>query len=161
MKQPNKLPLVKRGMKMLVDQLGENDYVSIAVYAQASGLVLPPTNGNEKQTIIDALDRLHAGGSTNGGEGIRLAYQTALDNFVKGGTNRVILCTDGDFNVGVTGTDELVRLAEENAKTGVFLSVLGFGMGTHNDAMLEQVSNKGNGNYRVHRYRVGSPQGVG
>lgn len=147
MNQPNKLPLLKRGMKMLVDQLGENDRVAIAVYASAAGLVLDSTTGDDKQTIIDALDRLHAGGSTNGGQGIHLAYQTALDNFIKGGVNRVILCTDGDFNVGVTGTDALVRLAEENAKSGVFLSVLGFGMGNHNDSMLEQVSNKGNGNY--------------
>lgn len=147
MNRANKLPLLKRGMKMLVDQLGENDRVAIAVYAGAAGLVLPPTSGEDKAVIMDALDRLHAGGSTNGGEGIRLAYQTALDNFVKGGVNRVILCTDGDFNVGTTGTDELVRMAEDNAKTGVFLSVLGFGMGNHNDSMLEQISNKGNGNY--------------
>ncbi len=147
MNRSNKLPLLKRGMKMLVDQLGENDRVAIAVYANAAGLVLESTTGDQKQVIIDALDRLHAGGSTNGGEGIHLAYQTALDNFIKGGVNRVILCTDGDFNVGVTGTDELVRLAEKNGKTGVFLSVLGFGMGNHNDDMLEQISNKGNGNY--------------
>ncbi len=147
MNRANKLPLLKRGMKMLVDQLGENDRVAIVVYAGAAGMVLESTTGDQKQVIIDALDRLHAGGSTNGGQGIRLAYQAALDNFVKGGVNRVILCTDGDFNVGVTGTDELVRLAEENGKTGVFLSVLGFGMGNHNDAMLEQISNKGNGNY--------------
>jgi Ca-activated chloride channel family protein len=90
--------------------------------------------------------RLHASGSTSGGEGIRLAYHAALDHFVRGGVNRVILCTDGDFNVGVTGMDELVRIAEQNGKTGVFLSVLGFGMGNHNDAMLEQISGKGNGN---------------
>ena len=147
MKRANKLPLLKRGMKMLADQLSENDRVAIVVYAGAAGLVLESTPGDQKQTILDALDRLHAGGSTNGGQGVTLAYQTALDNFVKGGVNRVILCTDGDFNVGVTGTDELVRLAEKNAKTGVFLSVLGFGMGNHNDAMLEQISNKGNGNY--------------
>jgi len=147
MNKPNKLPLLKCGMKMLVDQLGENDRVAIAVYASAAGLVLDSTTGDDKQVIIDALDRLHAGGSTNGGQGIHLAYQTALDNFIKGGVNRVILCTDGDFNVGVTGTDELVQVAEENAKTGVFLSVLGFGMGNHNDSMLEQISNKGNGNY--------------
>jgi len=147
MNRPNKLPLLKRGMKMLVDQLGENDRVAIAVYANAAGLVLDSTTGDQKQVIIDALDRLHAGGSTNGGEGVHLAYQTALDNFIKGGVNRVILCTDGDFNVGVTGTDELARLAEKNGKTGVFLSVLGFGMGNHNDDMLEQISNKGNGNY--------------
>ncbi|HPM84473.1 MAG TPA: von Willebrand factor type A domain-containing protein [Candidatus Anammoximicrobium sp.] len=147
MNQPNKLPLVKQGMKMLVDQLNENDSVAIVVYAAATGLVLEPTTGDHKQVILDALDRLHAGGSTNGGAGIQLAYQTALDHFIRGGVNRVILCTDGDFNVGVTGTDELVRMAEQNAKTGVFLSVLGFGMGNHNDAMLEQISGKGNGNY--------------
>ncbi len=147
MSPANKLPLVRQGMKMLVDQLGENDRVAIVVYAGAAGLVLDSTTGDQKQVILDSLDRLHAGGSTNGGQGIRLAYQIALDNFVGGGVNRVILCTDGDFNVGTTGTDELVRLAEENAKTGVFLSVLGFGMGNHNDSMLEQVSNKGNGNY--------------
>lgn len=147
MNEPNKLPLVKHGMKMLVNELGENDRVAIVVYAGAAGLVLPSTSGDRKQTIIDSLDQLQAGGSTNGGEGIRLAYQTALDNFVQGGVNRVILCSDGDFNVGVTGTDELVRLAVDNAKTGVFLSVLGFGMGNHNDSMMEQISNKGNGNY--------------
>lgn len=147
MNHPNKLPLVKQGMKMLVDQLSENDSVAIVVYASATGLVLEPTSGDHKQVILDALDRLHAGGSTNGGAGIQLAYQTALDHFIRGGVNRVILCTDGDFNVGVTGTDELVRMAEQNAKTGVFLSVLGFGMGNHNDAMLEQISGKGNGNY--------------
>jgi Ca-activated chloride channel family protein len=147
MNRPNKLPLVKQGMKMLVDQLSENDSVAIVVYAAATGLVLDSTTGDHKQVILDALDRLNAGGSTNGGAGIQLAYQTALDRFVQGGVNRVILCTDGDFNVGVTGTDQLVRLAEQNAKTGVFLSVLGFGMGNHNDAMLEQISGKGNGNY--------------
>jgi len=147
MNRPNKLPLLKRGMKMLVDQLGENDRVAIVVYAGAAGMVLDSTTGDQKQVIIDALDRLHAGGSTNGGQGIQLAYQAALDNFVKGGVNRVILCTDGDFNVGLTNPGGLVRLAETNAKTGVFLSVLGFGMGNHNDSMLEQISNKGNGNY--------------
>ena len=147
MDEPNKLPLVKHGMKLLVDQLGENDRVAIVVYAGAAGMVLDSTTGDRKQVILDALDRLHAGGSTNGGEGIQLAYQAALDHFVRGGVNRVILCTDGDFNVGVTGTDQLVRLAEQNGKTGVFLSVLGFGMGNHNDAMLEQISDKGNGNY--------------
>jgi Ca-activated chloride channel family protein len=147
MDEPNKLPLVKHGMKMLVDQLGENDRVAIVVYAGAAGMVLDSTTGDQKQVILDALDRLQAGGSTNGGQGIQLAYQTALDRFIRGGVNRVILCTDGDFNVGVTGTDQLVRMAEQNAKTGVFLSVLGFGMGNHNDAMLEQLSGKGNGNY--------------
>ncbi|MBM4090922.1 MAG: VWA domain-containing protein [Planctomycetes bacterium] len=147
MDDPNKLPLLKRGMKMLVDQLGENDRVAMVVYAGAAGLVLPPTNGSQKQTILDALERLQAGGSTNGGEGVRLAYQLALDNFIAGGTNRVILCSDGDFNVGTTSTGELVRFVEENAKQNVFLTVLGFGVGNHNDAMLEQISNRGNGNY--------------
>ncbi|MEZ6120579.1 MAG: VWA domain-containing protein [Pirellulaceae bacterium] len=147
MDQPNKLPLLKKSMKLLVNQLGENDRVAIVVYAGAAGLVLDSTTADQKPQILAALDELHAGGSTNGGEGIRLAYQTALDHFIKGGSNRVILCTDGDFNVGTTGTDELVRLAEQNAKTGVFLSVFGFGMGNHNDSMLEQISNKGNGNY--------------
>jgi Ca-activated chloride channel family protein len=147
MDYPNKLPLVIRSLKMLVRQFDENDRVAIVVYAGAAGMVLPATNGDDRQTILNALDRLHAGGSTNGGQGIRLAYQAALDNYISGGVNRVILCTDGDFNVGATSTAELVRLAETNAKAGIFLSVLGFGMGNHNDAMLEQISNKANGNY--------------
>ncbi|MCA9215375.1 MAG: von Willebrand factor type A domain-containing protein [Planctomycetales bacterium] len=147
MDEPNKLPLLRRSMKMLTEQLGENDRVAITVYAGAAGLVLDSTTADKQDEILGSLERLHAGGSTNGGDGIHLAYQTALDNFIKGGVNRVILCTDGDFNVGTTGTDELVRLAEEKAKTGVFLSVFGFGMGNHNDSMLEQISNKGNGNY--------------
>jgi Ca-activated chloride channel family protein len=147
MGEPNKLPLVKSGMKMLVDELCENDKVSIVVYAGAAGLVLPPTRGDKKEVIMSALDRLHAGGSTNGGAGIELAYQTALDNFVKGGTNRVMLCTDGDFNVGQTAKGDLADLAAANAKSGVYLSVLGFGMGNLNDPMLEEITNKGNGNY--------------
>ncbi len=147
MNQPNKLPLLQRGMKMLVDQLGENDRVAMVVYAGAAGLVLPSINGDRKQVIMDALDKLQAGGSTNGGQGIALAYQVALDNFIPGGTNRVILCSDGDFNVGTTSTSELVRLVEEHAKQNIFLTVLGFGIGNHNDAMLEEISNKGNGNY--------------
>ncbi len=147
MNRPNKLPLVVEGMKMLTRQLSENDSVAIVVYAGAAGMVLDSTCGDDKETILAALDRLRAGGSTNGGQGIQLAYDTARDNFITGGTNRVILCTDGDFNVGVTGTDQLVRIAQENAKSDIFLSVLGFGMGNHNDAMMEQISNKGNGNY--------------
>jgi secreted protein with Ig-like and vWFA domain len=143
----NKLPLLRRGMKMLVDQLGENDRVAIVVYAGAAGLVLDSTTADQKGVILGALDRLQAGGSTNGGAGIQLAYQVALDHFIKGGVNRVILCTDGDFNVGTTGTGSLVRMAEDNAKSGTFLTVLGFGMGNHNDSMMEQISNKGNGNY--------------
>ena len=143
----NKLPLVKQGLRILTSQLGENDRVAIVVYAGAAGLVLPPTHGDNKHRILEALDQLHAGGSTNGGEGIQLAYQVARQNYIQGGVNRVILCSDGDFNVGTTSTGELVRLAEKESKAGVFLSVLGFGMGNHNDAMMEQLSNKANGNY--------------
>jgi Ca-activated chloride channel family protein len=147
MKSANKLSLLKAAMKMLAEQLGENDQVSMVVYAGAAGVVLPTTNGAETHEIVAALERLSAGGSTNGGQGIELAYQMALDSFIPGGVNRVLLCTDGDFNVGTTGTDQLVRLAAERAKNGVQLTVLGFGMGNHNDAMLEQISNRGNGNY--------------
>lgn len=147
MNSPNKLPLLKQGMKMLVDQLTENDMISIVVYAGAAGLVLEPTPGDQKAEIISALDQLHAGGSTNGGEGIQLAYKMATDNFLKGATNRVLLCTDGDFNVGTTSTGDLVRLAEENAKKNIYLSILGFGSDNHNDSLLEQLSNKANGNY--------------
>lgn len=147
MDAPNKLPLVQRGLEMLVQQLGENDRVAIVVYAGAAGLVLPSTHCSQPQTVLAALEKLRAGGSTNGGAGIHLAYQTAREHFIKGGINRVILCSDGDFNVGTTSPGDLVRLAEENAKSGVFLSILGFGSGNHNDALLEQVANKANGNY--------------
>jgi len=147
MNQPNKLPLLKNAMKMLVGNLNESDRVAIAVYAGASGLVLPSTSCGERQTIVDALDRLEAGGSTNGGEGIRLAYHVAQEQFAAGGVNRVILCTDGDFNVGTTSQGDLVRLIEEKAKSGVFLTVLGFGMGNYKDSTLEKLADKGNGNY--------------
>lgn len=147
MNEPNKLPLVRRGMEMLVGQLGENDRVAIVVYAGAAGQVLESTTADNKDVIFEALDRLQAGGSTNGGQGIQLAYQIARDHFIKGGTNRVILCTDGDFNVGTTGTDQLVNIVEQEAKGGVFLSVLGFGTGNLNDAMLEAISGRGDGNY--------------
>ncbi|MEX0714876.1 MAG: VWA domain-containing protein, partial [Pirellulales bacterium] len=147
MQPENKLPLVRRAMRMLVEQLGENDRVAIVVYASATGLVLPSTPGYRQSDIVAALENLQAGGSTNGGAGIRLAYDTATANFIKGGTNRVILCTDGDFNVGTTSTAELERLVQEKAQTGVFLTVLGFGMGNHNDDMLEKLADKGNGNY--------------
>ncbi|RCS53073.1 VWA domain-containing protein [Bremerella cremea] len=147
MNSANKLPLLKKGMKMLVDQLGENDKVSIVVYAGAAGMVLEPTYGYDKATILAALDHLQAGGSTNGGQGIQLAYKTATENFIQGGTNRVILCTDGDFNVGETSTGGLVEMAAEQAKKNIYLSILGFGIGNHNDSMLEQLSNKANGNY--------------
>jgi Ca-activated chloride channel homolog len=147
MRDDNKLPLVKSALRLLIDRLGENDRVAIVVYAGASGLVLPSTSADRKQTILATLESLHAGGSTNGGAGIQLAYQTAVANFVRGGTNRVILCTDGDFNVGITSQAELVRLIEEQARSGVFLSVFGFGMGNLQDATLEQLADRGNGHY--------------
>ena len=147
MDSPNRLPLVKRGLEMLVRQLGENDRISMVVYAGSAGLVLPPTAGHEHASILAALDRLQAGGSTNGGQGIQLAYKIAEEQKIEGGVNRVILCTDGDFNVGVTGTGDLVQFAAERAKRGIHLSVLGFGMGNHNDAMLEALADKANGNY--------------
>ncbi len=147
MDAPNKLPLVQEGMQLLLSKLDRDDRVAIVTYAGSAGLVLDATPGDESAKIRRALTELAAGGSTNGGAGITLAYQTARDHFIAGGANRVILCTDGDFNVGTTGTDELVRIVEREAKGGVFLTVLGFGMGNHNDAMLEQISGRGNGNY--------------
>ena len=147
MRDRNKLELLKDGMKLLVEQLTENDRVAIVVYAGASGIVLPSTTGDKKEVVIRALNRLSAGGSTNGGAGIELAYNTAVRNFIEGGTNRVILATDGDFNVGVTNNGALTRLIEEKAKSGVFLSVLGFGTGNYNDAGMESIADKGNGNY--------------
>jgi Ca-activated chloride channel family protein len=148
MNEPNKLPLVVYGLEQLTRELGENDRVAIVVYASSEGLVLPSTPGSDQQVVLAALAQLQAGGSTAGGAGIQLAYQIAEDNFINGGTNRVILCTDGDFNVGVTSTAELERLCEQKAKdTGVFLSVLGFGRGNLNDAMMEAIADQGNGNY--------------
>lgn len=143
----NKLPLVKQSMRMLVEKLRPDDRVAIAVYAGASGLALPSTSVSRKAEILDAIDRLEAGGSTNGAMGIQLAYDIAKANFVAGGVNRVILATDGDFNVGVTSEGELVRLVQEKAQSGVFLSVLGFGMGNLKDHTLESLADKGNGNY--------------
>jgi len=142
----DKLGLVKQALKLLVGNLDQRDRIAIAVYAGAAGLVLEPTSGAEKSTIFAALDALQAGGSTAGGAGIELAYKTAMENFIQGGVNRVILCTDGDFNVGVTG-DALVRIVEEKAKGGVYLSVFGFGMGNLKDGFMEDLTNKGNGNY--------------
>lgn len=147
MNSPNKLPLLKKGMKMLVEQLGENDRVAIVVYAGASGLVLPSTGCSSKDVILDALDRLRAGGSTNGSGGIQLAYQIAVKNYIKGGINRVILATDGDFNVGTTNRSDLIDLIKKKAQSGVYLSVLGFGMGNYKDNTLEDLADKGNGNY--------------
>ncbi|HVA51541.1 MAG TPA: VWA domain-containing protein [Pirellulales bacterium] len=144
---PAKLPLLKSALHLLVDKLGENDRVAMVVYAGSSGLVLPSTSGLYKETILAALDALEAGGSTNGGSGIQLAYNVAREKFIKGGANRVILCTDGDFNVGLTDRGSLTRLIEDEAKSGVFLSVLGFGAGNLKDATMEQLADRGNGNY--------------
>jgi Ca-activated chloride channel family protein len=147
MNEPNKLPLVQWSLQRLVEQLGENDQVAMVVYAGASGLVLAPTSCIRKTEILDAIERLRSGGSTNGGAGIQLAYDVATQNFIKKGTNRVILATDGDFNVGVTNEGDLTRLIEAKAKSGVFLSVLGFGMGNIKDSNLEKLADKGNGHY--------------
>jgi Ca-activated chloride channel family protein len=147
MDEPNKLPLVKESMRLLVGKLRPDDRVAIVVYAGASGLALPSTPVARSAEILAALDALTPGGSTNGAMGIQLAYDIAKANLVAGGINRVILCTDGDFNVGVTNEGELTRLIEEKTKSGVFLTVLGFGMGNYKDATLEQLADKGNGNY--------------
>ncbi len=147
MGQPNKLPLLKRSLSAMVDTLNAKDRVSIAVYAGASGLVLPPTPGNQKRDILDSLERLQAGGSTNGGAGIELAYSVAEMNKRDGGVNRVILATDGDFNVGTSSQSDLVDLIEQKRKSGVHLTVLGFGMGNYKDSTLEALANKGDGNY--------------
>lgn len=147
MQPENRLPLVKAGLRRLIEQLGENDRVGIVVYAGASGLALDSTNATQKDVILSSIENLQAGGSTNGGEGIQLAYALARKNFIPKGTNRVILCTDGDFNVGITNQDDLTRLIEEESKSGVFLSVLGFGMGNLKDSTLEKLADKGNGNY--------------
>lgn len=147
MNEARKLPLVKSAMKMLAEQLTARDRVAMVVYAGSSGLVLPSTSGDRKGEILSAIDRLDAGGSTNGGEGIQLAYKIAQENFIKNGVNRVILATDGDFNVGVTSEGELVRLIEEKRQSGVFLSVLGFGTGNVKDSTMEKLADKGNGNY--------------
>lgn len=147
MNEARKLPLVKSAMKMLAEQLTARDRVAMVVYAGSSGLVLPATSGDRKGEILSAVDRLEAGGSTNGGEGIQLAYKIAQENFIKGGVNRVILATDGDFNVGVTSEGDLVRLIEEKRQSGVFLSVLGFGTGNVKDSTMEKLADKGNGNY--------------
>ena len=147
MDEPNKLPLVKQAMTMLIRQLGENDRIAMVVYAGAAGCVLPSITGDKQAQILAALDDLNAGGSTNGGQGIELAYSIARDHFIPGGINRVILCTDGDFNVGTTSNEALIKLVQEQAKSNVFLTCLGFGIGNYNDSMMEQISNQGNGIY--------------
>lgn len=147
MEPPNRLPLVKRGLSLLVNELTEKDRVAIVVYAAGTGVALPSTPASDRAAILGVLDRLHAAGSTHGSAGIQLAYDEAQKHFLPGGANRVILCTDGDFNVGVTNRGDLTRLIEEKAKSGVFLTVLGFGMGNYKDATLVQLADKGNGNY--------------
>jgi Ca-activated chloride channel family protein len=147
MSSADKLPLLKDSMRILVNQLTPRDRVAIVVYAGASGLVLPSTSVANKGEILNALNSLNSGGSTNGGAGIKLAYQVAAENFIKDGNNRVVLATDGDFNVGLSSDEELVGLIEQKREKGVFLSVLGFGTGNLNDSMMEKLADKGNGNY--------------
>ena len=147
MSSPDKLPLLKKAFALLVDQLREQDRVAIVVYAGAAGLVLPSTPGSEKGTILAALEKLDAGGSTAGGAGIRLAYDVARKYHIDGGNNRVILATDGDFNVGASSDDAMVRLIEKEREGGTFLSVLGFGTGNLKDSKMEQIADHGNGNF--------------
>lgn len=147
MSNANKLPLLKRSMKLLSQQLTEKDRVSIVVYAGASGVVLEPTKGNDLFAISRALEKLSAGGATNGSEGIELAYQMAQQGFIKGGVNRVVLATDGDFNLGITNQDRLVELVTKHKENGIALTTLGFGRGNYNDYLMEQLADVGNGNY--------------
>ena len=147
MQSPDKLPLVKQAFRALVKELRPEDRVAIVVYAGAAGLVLPPTSGSDQTTILEAIDRLEAGGSTAGGAGIRLAYDVAREHFNREGNNRVILATDGDFNVGVSSDAEMVRLIEQRREEGTFLTVLGFGTGNLKDSKMEQMADKGNGHY--------------
>jgi Ca-activated chloride channel family protein len=147
MGEPDKLPLVQQSLKLLVNKLRPEDRVSLVVYAGNAGVVLPATPGNQKTKILAAIDRLQAGGSTAGGQGIELAYKIAKQNFLKLGNNRVILATDGDFNVGVSSDAELTRLIEQKRDQGIFLTVLGFGTGNYKDSKMEQLADKGNGNY--------------
>ncbi len=147
MSSPDKLPLLKRAFSMLINELRSVDRVSIVVYAGAAGKVLDSTPGNEKRNILDALEKLNAGGSTAGGEGLKLAYKIARENFVENGNNRIILATDGDFNVGVSSTSEMERLVEKERESGIFMSVIGFGTGNIKDDKMETIADKGNGNY--------------
>jgi Ca-activated chloride channel family protein len=147
MASADKLPLLKDAFHLLVDRLRPQDRISMVVYAGAAGMVLPPTPGDRKEEIREALDRLEAGGSTAGGAGLMLAYQAARESFIRGGDNRVILATDGDFNVGLSGDGELGRFIESKRRSGVCLSVLGFGAGNYKDGKMEALARKGNGNY--------------
>lgn len=147
MEDPNKLPLVKASLKMMIKELDKRDRIALVTYAGNAGLVLPSTSCSETETILEAIDNLNAGGSTAGGEGIVLAYKVAKENLIEGGNNRVILATDGDFNVGVSSTSELVSLMEEKRKDNIYLTICGFGTGNYKDGRMEQISNVGNGNY--------------
>ncbi|PRB05971.1 hypothetical protein CQ046_01995 [Chryseobacterium sp. MYb7] len=147
MSEENKLPLLKSSLKVLLKQLRPKDKVGIVVYAGSAGMVLPPTSAGEKEKIIKALDNLQAGGSTAGGAGIELAYKLAKENFIKGGNNRVVLATDGDFNVGASSTTDIETLITQKRKTGIFLTCLGYGMGNYKDNTMETLADKGNGNY--------------
>ncbi|MFC4262955.1 von Willebrand factor type A domain-containing protein [Ferruginibacter yonginensis] len=147
MQSANKLPLVKSSLKLLTEQLRPQDNIAIVVYAGSAGLVLPSTSGAQKNNINKAIDALEAGGSTAGGEGIELAYKVAMDHFNDKGNNRIILCTDGDFNVGASSDDAMARLIENKRKTGVFLTVLGYGMGNYKDSKMQELADKGNGNH--------------
>lgn len=147
MQHYNKLPLLKSAFRLLVNELRPQDHVSMVVYAGAAGVVLPATAGNQKKEILAAIDKLEAGGSTAGGAGINLAYEIAQKNFKEGGNNRVVIATDGDFNVGASSNAEMERLIAQQRESGVFLTVLGFGMGNYKDSKLEGLADKGNGNY--------------
>ncbi len=147
MSDPNKLPLLKNAFQMLVKELRPSDRVAIVVYAGAGGLVLKSTPGNHKETILNSLENLQAGGSTAGGAGLMLAYKTASENFITGGNNRIILATDGDFNIGASSDAEMERLIEKERSRGIFMTVLGFGMGNYKDDKMEIIADKGNGNY--------------
>ena len=147
MDESNKLPLVKKSLSMLSKHLTSRDRIALVVYAGSSGVVLPSTPGDQRTTILNALSNLQAGGSTNGAAGIELAYQLAKENYIEDGINRVLLATDGDFNVGISDRDQLVVLVEEKRKQGIFLNTLGFGTGNYNDYLMEQIANKGNGIY--------------
>ncbi len=147
MEEPDKLPLVKSSLKLLVDQLREQDRVSLIVYAGRTAVELPSTPGSEKAKILAAIDRLTAEGSTAGEAAMRMAYDQARANFIKGGVNRVLLATDGDFNVGITDTEQLIDLVEKERSSGVTLTTIGFGTGNYNEAMMERVADAGNGNY--------------
>ncbi|MCK4707970.1 MAG: von Willebrand factor type A domain-containing protein, partial [Gammaproteobacteria bacterium] len=147
MSSANKLGLLKKSLALMITKMRKQDKVSLVVYAGASGVVLKPTNGNQKSTIINALSQLKSGGSTNGASGIRLAYQVAQQAYIKNGINRIMLATDGDFNVGTTNFEQLLNLVQEKRKTGISLSTLGFGTGNYNDQLMEQLADAANGKY--------------